>query len=203
MRGRRALLSGALALAFGACVPDPPRLEDAVVPTETAAAPAAAKARADSARGEPSAAQVAELEQRLREQGDELAAAQAEVARWRAGLDKCVAKLNEVSADAAAQAAYQPAPEPARRREPARVHTLGAPTISLVDGDAFVTVRVWNAGDGDASGQVTLELVCGGRVVDSSSQYADITARTDQVVTANLRTIGADGTCSARAHLRF
>lgn len=148
--------------------------------------------------------ELAEAQARINQLEREAAAQHDEAARYKSGRDRCVARLNEYSAEAVAAPEHEPAAAPLRRSHgTARVSTLGAPTISLVDGDAFITVRLWDGGQGDASGRVTLERVCGGRVVDSSTQGADVTARTDQVVTATLHTNAADGNCSARAALDF
>jgi hypothetical protein len=196
-----ALLCGALL----ACSPDPPRIEEAVV-AEPTAAPASAP-RDDAAAAELARAQhrILQLENQLREQQGQIDEAYDNAQRYQQGLERCVAKLNTVAADADALASYVPAPVVAApsRGGSARVHTLSAPQISMVGDSAVVSVRIWNAGDGSGSGAVELELVCAGAVVDSSTEYVDISARTDQVVNATLRTGGSDGPCSGRAHLRF
>lgn len=147
---------------------------------------------------------ITSLEAQVSDQEEQLAAAIAEIERWRAGLDKCVAKLNEVSADTNPLAASTYAPPVAGGGSSgrARVHTLGAPTASIVGDSAVVSVRLWNAGSGDATGTVELEIVCDGEVVDFSREPVEITARTDQIVTASLR--ARDGAnCSAKASLDF
>lgn len=149
--------------------------------------------------------QVVQLEGQLREQQRQIETAYAEVERWKLGLDKCVTKLNEVSADTSAisAASYAPPVASGARGGAARVSTLSAPWASVVGDSAVVSVRLWNGGDADASGYVDLELVCGGEVVDSSREPVEISARTDQTVSANLRTSGAESNCSGRARLRF
>lgn len=198
------LFAVALAAGCGLDPGDPPKLADlppiheapaAVAVQEPAAAPAVA--------ADPRTVDRMRLaEERVRDLEAEILHLESEVERFRQGLNRCVEKLNETSASAAATYS-PPARSSPRRGSPARVSTLSAPRISIVGDSAVVSVRVWNAGDEDASGTVELELVCGGNVVDSSIEHVDVTARTDQTVTAELRTGSAEGSCVGRANLRF
>lgn len=145
--------------------------------------------------------QVIALQTQLQEAKEQADYYQSEAARFQRGLDKCVGELNRVAGEAAAAPAY--APSAPRRAAQARVHTLGAPRVQIVGDSAVVTVKVWNAGDGAAAGNVELELVLNGQVVDSSSEWVEISPRTDQVVTATFYVSPSEGTYSARANLGF
>ena len=152
------------------------------------------------------AREIENLQAQVANQEQELQTAHTEIERWKGGLDKCVAKLNEVSADASALSASAYAPpvsSGARRGGSTRVSTLGAPTISVTGDGAVVSVRLWNAGDADAAGNVEIELVVNGEVIDSTSEYVEISPRTDQVLTVNLSNRGREGNYSARVHLGF
>lgn len=145
--------------------------------------------------------QVIALQSQLQEAKEQADYYQGEAARFQRGLDKCVGELNRVAGEAAAAPAY--APSAPRRAAQARVHTLGAPRVQIIGDSAVVTVKVWNAGDGAAAGNVDLELVLNGQVVDSASEWVEISPRTDQVVTATFYVSPSEGTYSARARLGF
>lgn len=199
----RLFLSLGLVVAVTACSTPAPEVATPVEPT---AAPAAVvDDAADALRTELARAkhEVVQLKNQLREQQEQMETAYAEAERYQGGLARCVAKLNEVAADADALAAasYAPATGSGRGGGSARVSTLSAPQATVVGDTAAVSVRLWNGGDGDASGFVELELVCDGEVVDSSREHVEITARTDQTVATTLR--ARDGSCFARASLDF
>lgn len=201
----RLFLSLGLVVAVTACSAPAPEV---AAPAEPTAAPAAVvEDAADALRTELARAQheVVQLKNQLREQQGQIETAYAEAERYQRGLDRCVAKLNEVAADAHARAAgaYAPPMTQGRSRGTARVSTLSAPWASIVGDSAVVSVRLWNGGDGDASGFVDLELVCAGSVVDSSREPVEISARTDATVSATLRTSGSESNCTGRARLSF
>jgi len=194
------LLAGILAACSGESSLEPVAAPPVSQAASTAAPPPVRDERRD---GELAQArrQVAQLQAQVREQQDQIERAYAEAERFQRGLDKCVGELNRVADEAAAAASYAPATAPRAAR--GRVHTLGAPRVQIAGDSAIVTVKVWNAGDGAAAGNVDLELVLDGEVIDSSSEWVELSPRTDQVVTATFWISSREGTYSARARLGF
>lgn len=194
------LLAGILAACSGE-----PSLEPVAGPPATQSASAAAPPPIRDDRGGAELAQarrqIAQLEAQVREQQGQIERAHAEAERFQRGLDKCVGELNRVAGAAAAVQSYAPATAPRAAR--GRVHTLGAPRVQIAGDSAIVTVKVWNAGDGAAAGNVDLELVLDGEVIDSSSEWVELSPRTNQVVTATFWISPREGTYSARARLGF
>lgn len=199
----RGALAGLL-LALAACAPAGEPSPAAELAASPEPAPPAAPAPATAASGREVVGlqqQVIELQRQLAEAREQADYYQDEATRYQRGLDKCVGELNRVAGEAAAAPAY--APSAPRGAAQARVHTLGAPRVSIAGDSAIVTVKVWNAGDGPAAGNIELELVLDGQVVDSSSEWVELSPRTDQVVSATFYISPSEGTYSARARLGF
>ena len=92
--------------------------------------------------------------------------------QYEQGLDKAVAKLNEVS-QAAAAPSY--ASEPTRRLRAERVPTADVsyysnPRVSIVDRSVVAAGRLFNSGDAPAIGTLYIELLRDGIVVDTKNQ---------------------------------
>lgn len=141
------------ALLLVACSSPAP---EAAAPEPTAAPIEVADDSGDELARRLSAAarDIEDLKAQVADQEEELQTAYSDVERWKSGLDKCVNKLNEVSADtsAIAAASYAPPVASGARGGAARVSTLSAPWASVVGDSAVVSVRLWNGGDADASG---------------------------------------------------
>lgn len=192
---RHTWLSLLVAAALAACQRSAPPPPAAMMPTPAATA----AAREDAAAAEVGVLRAEVRSLRAQINALQLAAADAkgEAERYQAGLQRCVDELNSQSQAHAARPAYVPsAPEP--RRPAARLSTLGAPDVQIVGDNVFVTGRVWNSGDGDASGRLYVELLRDGQVVDSATLALDVPARTDQAYSTTFRPLISNGTYSAR-----
>lgn len=198
------LLSVGLVLAACSDAPDAAGAGDAPRATPVPLAVDVQPAAAERGGGQEVVAlqrQVITLQAELAAAKEQAEYYQGEAGRFQRGLDKCVGELNRVAGEAAAAPSY--APSAPRRGGTARVHTLSAPRVQIAGDSAIVTVTLWNAGDGAAAGNVELELVLNGQVVDSASEWVEISPRTDQVVAATFSVSPSEGTYSARVSLGF
>lgn len=123
-------------------------------------------------------AEVADLRGQLgmAQETAEEAADRAE--RFEAGLDRAVARLNEVSDEAAnaqrlaaanrAAAIYAPAE--AERSGAGDLSYFSAPKLSIVENSIVASGRFYNGGDAPARGILYLDLVRDGEVLDTAEQ---------------------------------
>lgn len=201
-------LAGALLL--GACGGDPPR------PASGEVDPALARALDERDQAEHQAKRrEAELLRRidalesdlatLRAERDDcqgqLGAASTEAERYQQGLGRAVDELNRVaSSQRSAPASPSASPRAGGR---ARVSTLSAPWVQITDQQVTVTGKLWNAGDADALGSFTIELLRDGEVIDSAEQRLDVPARTDYAYSQTFSISPRDGTYSARVRLDY
>lgn len=123
----------------------------------------------------------------------------AEAANYKSGLGKAVDELNRVT-EQQAKPRYLPMPQYERRPQ-ARVSTLGAPYVQFLGDQVQVTGRLWNGGEGDARGRLSIELLLNGQVIDEATQNLDLPARTDQAYAQMFRVLMRDGTYSARVRV--
>lgn len=131
----------------------------------------------------------------------ELGVASADAQRFEEGLGRAVGELNRVAA-APTPAPPQAAPAE-RQRGRARVTTLGAPEVQVIDRIVNVSGRIWNAGESDASGTLIVELVFNGRVIDQAEQPLELSARTDGSYFQSFTITPRDGTLGARVRLDY
>lgn len=139
--------------------------------------------------------------QQLREQ---LAAARADVARYEAGLQRCVSELNRTGRSEVGRivpnSGRATAPAPAAR---AKLIAPWLPELQIVEDRIFVNAYVMNEGTADAEAQVTIDLLHDGRRVDSSTVAAWIPAGSTDMVSAEFRLRTGEVTGSYAARVRF
>jgi hypothetical protein len=162
-----------LAAIAGACVSDPPKLEDRPPREEeqSAAGPATAAAPAPS----PPAADDSEAWQRLAQQLEaenaqlqqELDAARSDAERSRTGLEQAVAELNRLGAVAAAP---RPTPPPAGSSGRARVTSIVGPDVQILGDNVRVHGLMYNSGSASSDGLVHVTVFANGRQVGTGDQ---------------------------------
>lgn len=188
----RTVYALALALSLLGCRRHEPPVQVVALPT---AAPVEVAVGSDDAQLSALRAELRELRGQLNALQLAEADAKGEAEKYRAGLQRCVDELN--SQARGARSTYIPSPDPTRAPQ-ARLSTLGAPDVQIVGDNVFVTGKVWNSGDGDASGRLYVELLRDGQVVDSATLPLDVPARTDQAYSTTFRPLISNGTYSAR-----
>ena len=202
------------AFLLAACVGEAPQ-----VPPETAGAPPAQAATPDLTRLEapaplavaPSAPAEAAGWQQLAQQLEadnarlqvELAAQRAETERYRQGLERAVSELNRVAGAAAVTELQRQMAATAPPPASPRVFPLGQPNIQASPaGGWLVTGWIWNAGDRDAEGSLTVELLRDGVVVESRQQPFLAPHGVQMPYTTEFSyPAGAEGLWTARARL--
>lgn len=176
----RALTAVALVLACG-CSSEPSvplgtisseQAQQLVIERDEARDALAARERQLQAQIDGLAAEVADLRGQLGMAQETAEEAAARAQQYEQGLDKAVAKLNEVS-QAAAAPSY--ASEPTRRLRAERVPTADVsyysnPRVSIVDRSVVAAGRLFNSGDAPAIGTLYIELLRDGIVVDTKNQ---------------------------------
>ncbi len=176
----RALTAVALVLACG-CSSEPSvplgtisseQAQQLVIERDEARDALAARERQLQAQIDGLAAEVADLRGQLGMAQETAEEAAARAQQYEQGLDKAVAKLNEVS-QAAAAPSY--ASEPTRRLRAERVPTADVsyysnPRVSIVDRSVVAAGRLFNSGDAPAIGTLYIELLRDGIVIDTKNQ---------------------------------
>jgi len=144
-------------------------------------------------------ATVRALERRAGEAEAALVQAQAETAKYQAGLDRCVATLNSTTGQRA-PAHYVPAPAPNETvpwtRHAARVSSYLPPRVAIMADTARIWGTLYNSGDVTAEGNARVDLYRGDELFKSELVYLTIPARgetswqTDIFVGTNASTWG-------------
>lgn len=152
------------------------------------------------APGVSQSAGVATLRSLLEQSQREAAYWKGEAARYQKGAEACVAALN-AAGGAARSSAPATTAQPSGR---ARIVTYDAPTVQLLQDQVLVTGKLWNSGTADADGELIIELVHNGEVVERQDQHFFCAAGSDYAWSQSFRAWGdSSGTWSARATPRY
>ncbi|HRU10068.1 MAG TPA: hypothetical protein P5144_11890 [Thermoanaerobaculia bacterium] len=150
------------------------------------------------------AKQVETLMLELRVAREQRDAARADMARYEAGLQRCVSELNRTGGSQVGTivpgSGRPAAPAPAAR---ARLIAPWLPELQIVEDRIYVNAYVMNDGTADAEAQVTIDLLHNGRRVDSSTSPAWIPAGASEAVSAEFRLPTSEVTGSYAARVRF